>query len=94
MNITLQFHTAETVSGKEVFDQVNAALSEWFGPSLGPKTLTVVVTDDIDFAHDSAETNDVVVMLSEKVETVTRNIIVVSKDNVFGELLSGLSRRT
>jgi hypothetical protein len=94
MNIILQFHTSETVSGKEVYDQVNAALSEWFGPSFNSRPLSVVVTDDIDFAHDAGETNDVVVMLSEKVETVTRNVIVVSKGNIFGELLSGLSRRT
>lgn len=80
------------VSYGHAFTEVQDALTIWLKDRWDLEH-KIAVTDDINFAHKASGSNEFVVLLSEKVETVEENVIVVSKSNILGELLVGLERR-
>ncbi|MDE1974997.1 MAG: hypothetical protein KGI49_00600 [Patescibacteria group bacterium] len=79
-HVSLQMHFGTFVPGvlRSVSDGIDRYLA-----SVGKRSIesaTIVITDSSDFAHQAAESNDIVVLVSPNAETVTQGIEVADPD--------------
>ena len=77
MNLSTQLHLEDPIPAAWI-KAVNAGIMGWYARSHSkPDSLSIVVTDNSDFASDASETNDLVILLSDQPETVLARVIVM-----------------
>ena len=93
MYITTFYHFTRPCD-PHIPERVGAAITRWCkisGEVKSPLQATLVITDNVEFANDAKETNDIVILISDTEETITRGIIVVSCLEIEDALYSALS---
>ena len=94
MHFSLQFHLDKfTSEARPIVALVHAAVDiHLVSHSAKSFNMSIVVTDDADFAAEAREFNDITILVSKQVESDTKGIIVVNpSDEITNIVLNAIS---